>query len=319
MNVNDFRVFDEMSKSIQRLGEKWKAATMDKNERTTYAGVQKEMQRLKFFISNERAEIEQQLKQLGDTWSAKVIEEKRYKLTKDFSTFTTEIITAQKQAVRNLATHKKEKIADMLATAPTESQLHLLEALKMRDDIDTVELNSILPTFFDNYQAMKVLQTISKKNGVTLSMPSQMDCRAMFENVDKVTEYLLRACDELDKSKDKSDMRYRAFFTVNNAEPNKQFDPYYSEFIDMFDTVPQLQDCKTAKTELTPTERIKVEYYYRDLLGLDMSNEANKIKVLKRTQEVISKHPESVEMLSVSPYAEYVQEIIDMSSRGTEQ
>ncbi len=318
MNVNDFRVFDEMSKSIQRLGEKWKDATKSKNESTTYAGVQKELQALKFFISNERADIDAQLKELGNTWAAKVIEEKRAKLSKDFAVLSANIIAAQKQAIRELATHKKEKIAEMLSTAPTAAQLRLLEVLKMREDLDTVELNSILPSFFDNYQAMKVLQMIGKKNGITLSMPSQMDCRAMFANIDKATEYLLGACEQIDKSKDKTDLKYHAFFTVNGAEPDKQYDPQYAPFIEMFDTIPQLQDCKTEKTELTPTERVQIEYYYRDLAGLDMSNEANKIKVLKRTKEIVDKHPESVTALSVSPYAEYAKEVIEMNTHEKE-
>lgn len=118
----------------------------------------------------------------------------------------------------------------MLCSAPSEKQLRLLSALQMRGDVDSLEVHHILPIFFENYQSMRVLQAISEQNGIVLHLPVQLDCHTMFDTLKKASDYLLAACNELSKKWDNMDVKFRAFYTSNDKEPDKQYDPLYQSY-----------------------------------------------------------------------------------------
>ena len=78
----------------------------------------------------------------------------------------------------------------------------------------------------------------------------------------------------------------------------------------MLDYVPQLQDFIAMKTSLTPVEKARIDWYYRDL-----SKGASEIEIEQYTKEVMEKHPEVVELLKLSDYSEYV-EIVETSYKS---
>jgi hypothetical protein len=267
------------------------------------------MQNLYFFISNERANLDSELNELKDVWSNKVIAERRRKLISEFDEMVKGAVEATRQDVETLTSAKMDKIGDMLATAPSEEQLRLLSALQMREDIDYTEITHILPVFFENYQAMRVLSAIGKHNGIALRLPSQLDCRTLFETLNEATDYLLKACDELSKEWKDVSIPYHAFLTVNPEEKDRQYDPHYQQYIDLFDYTPQLQDCKAEKQYLSQSEKAKIDWYFRDIAALNPEDAGDHAVILHRVEEVLTAHPEEKELLRFSQYADYVAEV----------
>lgn len=311
MNVNgkNYKSFEQLSMDIRTLKESWKNASADKDRKRTFAGIQQEMQNLYFFLTNERANLDAELDKLKDVWSNKVIAERREKLIGEFNEMVKGAVKAIRQDIETLTSTKMDKIGDMLATAPSEEQLRLLSALQMRKDIDYTEIIHILPVFFENYQAMKVLSAIGERNGVALELPSQLDCRTMFDMLNEATDYLLRACDELPKEWKDLSITYHAFFTVNPKEKGKQYDPRYQQYIDLFDYTPQLQDCKAEKQYLSQDEKAKIDWYFRDIATLNPSDAGDHAIILHRVEEVLAAHPEEKDLLKLSQYADYVAEV----------
>ena len=209
---------------------------------------------------------------------------------------------SSKQDIAILTSSKFEKIGDMLCTAPTDEQLRLLKALQMRGDVDSVEVHHILPIFFENYQSMRVLQAISEQNGIKLHLPVQLDCREMFDTLNEASNYLLAACNEFSKKWDNMDIRFHAFYTVNEDEKDKQYDPVYQRYIDLFDNTPQLQEVTAEKQRLSKGELARINWYMRDVKGLDISNPADCITIIEKINDVVKEHPDMVNLFKLSEY-----------------
>ena len=309
VNVNDYKSFDQLAQEIRGLNDKWKSATSKANKEMTFAGIQRQMQSLRFFISNERRELDRELNKLRELWSGKVMAERGAELIKAFDEMVLNAVEATKQDIAELSSRKLEKIGNMLATAPTEAQLRLLSALNMRGDLDSLEVHHILPVFFDNYHAMKVLKTISEENGIVLNLPVQLDCRTLFDGLNEATDYLMGACDELAKKSKDIHISYHAFFTSNPKEKDKQYDPLYQQYIDLLDTTPQLQECQTQKDHLSRNEEARVDWYLREISTLDPTEPGDYTAILKRVSDVMEQHPEMVGLLKLSKYKGYVEEV----------
>ena len=183
-----------------------------------------------------------------------------------------------------------------------DEQLRLLKALQMRGDVDSVEVHHILPIFFENYQSMRVLQAVSEQNGIKLRLPVQLDCRKMFNTLNEASNYLLAACNEFSKKWDNMDIRFHAFYTVNEDEKDKQYDPVYQRYIDLFDNTPQLQEVKAEKQRLSKGELARINWYMRDVKGLDISNPADCITIIKKINDVVKEHPDMVTLFKLSEY-----------------
>ena len=304
MSYKKFDTFEELERSIRRVGDKWSAVNNDTDNSTRYKNQWVMLNLLDQFVETEKKLYREKINDMRGTYAANFLAEQERKLFAEFNSFI-EGEKAQKKAdIKALAEKKQNKVIGMLTTTPSTEQVRLLNILQMRNDIDVVELHHILPTFFDNYQAMRVLDTIGKSNGITLKIPTQLDCRIMFENIKTATEYLLRAVDEIGKPKKYRDAKYDAFFTYNADDPEKCYDPIFRNIIEVFDTVPQLNDCKTEKTGLNSIEQTKIDWYFRD------ANTENEQKLIEYTESVITTHPEIVPLLKYTPYGEYLDIII---------
>lgn len=321
IDVKDYKTFEQLSSDIRQLDKKWKETTARANKKLTFAGIQKQMQTSYVFITNERKYLNEDINTLRELWSNKVIAEQREKLVSQFNDMVNSIIEAAKQDITALISSKMEKIGEMLTTAPTEEQLRLLSALQMRGDVDSVEVYHILPVFFENYQSMRVLQAIGEQNGLMFHLPVQLDCRTMFNTLNEASDYLLGACNELSKKWDNMDIKYHAFFTTNSSEKDKQYDPVYQHYIDLFDSTPQLQEVKTEKQRLSKVELARINWYMREVKGLDITNPVDHITIALKVEDVIKEHPDMRELFLLSEYKDMITEVskpLDSESKETE-
>lgn len=309
VDVTNYKSFEDLSESIKQLNENWKALTANSDRKSSFAGIQREMIHTHLFIMNERKDLLADVEKLKDVYSEKVIAERREKLLAQFDEMVQAVIEATKQDIKALSSSKLEKIGDMLGEAPSEGQLRLLSALQMREDMDAVELHHILPVFFDNYQSMRVLNAISEQNGILLNLPVQLDARTMFDTLNEATDYLLAACNEIAKPWENMNVMYHAFYTHNEEEKDKQYDPTYQRFIDMFDNTPQLQEVKAEKQHLSKGEKARIDWYMREVKGLDASNPSDYMTILKHMNDVAKEHPEMIALFTMSEYKDLVREI----------
>ncbi|MCH4153359.1 MAG: hypothetical protein LKF32_01750 [Mageeibacillus sp.] len=305
-DMKKYKSFEQLASDIKNLNEQWKNVKIDANKELTFAGIQKKIQNIHTFIANERKTLNSDIDNLKELWSAKVVEEHKQELTQQFEEMVQTLIQSERKEIATLISSKMNKIEEMISTAPTEDQLRLLQALQMRGDLDLVEVTHILPMFFGNYQAMKVLQSVSERNGFQLHTPVQLDCREMYETLNEANDFLMGACNEVSKKINNMTIEYHAFYTVNSKESDKQYDPKYQQYIDLFDTTPQLQDCKTEKTALSPTEKARVDWYFREVAALDPTTPGDDTTILNKVSEVIKNNPDIAELLPYTEYEDYV-------------
>jgi hypothetical protein len=268
------------------------------------------MQDYRFFISNERKILNEKIDDLSSTWSAAVIEKKRKALNDEFDNLAKSIEKSVRNDITTLVRAKKEAFADMLATPPTTDQLNLISALRMRgDSVSTLELTLIMPSLFGNYQAMANLQALGVQSGNNITLPVQLDCRTMFENLNNAEEYLLKVGEYVAASENDLPIQYHAFYTVNPEEKESHFDPTYNEFVELLDTVPQLNEVEISKTSLSDSESSIVNYLFKEVANLNPEDSGEDLKILKHTQKVMTEHPDTIEMLKLSKYKDYVAEV----------
>lgn len=296
--------FIEMEQLVNRLVDSriaWDGSERAIKQPNSYFGIWETMNNSRAFYANERNDLETQYKEMLDKYNPNRVAEYKRKGMDEFDKTLAVATHKFRTMITNFTESKHKEVTKMLRTAPTESMKNLLETLKMRDDLDAVELHDILPLCYENYHALRALQVISRQNGVTLTVPVQMDCATMHKTIDEAKDYLIGACDEMYKPQDKLSIKYHAFFCVNPDEKGKVLDPVYQHMIDVLDYIPQLQDIATTKTSLNQLETIKVDWLYRNL-----PEKSSKTQIAQYTKEVMKTHPNEVEILKMSPYAEYV-------------
>lgn len=309
-NTAVFKDFDELQRSIVATRREWENGThslMPKRP-DTYYGIWKELNNSRFFWSNEYRDAMTTFDGFKGLYDAKLIASKKQDYNNEHTKMTAAATASYRSMIKEFTKKQHDNVRKMVRTAPTESIRNLLEVLKMRDDLSPVELQDILPIAFDNYHALRTLQTIARQNGIALTVPVQLDCVEMHKVIDKAHDYLTDACDELFKPKDKV-LHYRDFFTVNPDEPDKVYSPVYADYIAVLDTVPQLQDVSAKKSGLSISEKQKIDWYFRDL-----PENANKTRVAEFVRDVMQKHPEDIPLLKLSQYAESV-EIVEAADK----
>lgn len=310
----DFEEFDVLQQRIRSNAEKHKAQMEKADKAQTYKGIADRLNNAKFFLQNERNEVNDRIAELREKYSNKVIDSKRVEIRNEYNSLVNQEKTAVQKEIQDLTESKINLVEEMLTTPPTNTQLNLLRVLEMRSDIDSVELQSVVPAFFDNYNAMRVLQNIGEKNGVHITLPVQMNAREMFNEISRANRFLIGACEQLATEWKEMPLQYHAFFTVDKDNPDYVQDPQYRDFVATLDSVAQLQEVKAEKTALTPSEQVKIDYYFRDIADTDLSS----IEALKHTQEVMTQHPEDVVLLKLSKYKDLVTEVEENATRNTE-
>lgn len=301
INTNNIKDFERIRTSIQDARIAWENGTLKPGKTNSCTDIWREMNRYRFFLQNEHNDKYADFDKLGNLYNAAVVAREKKHFDEEYVKLTAVVSSAFRKMISEFTEEKHKQVVKMVRTAPTESMRNLLETLKMRDDLDAVELHDIMPLFYENYHAMRALQAIGRQNGITLVVPVQMDATVMHSTIDRAAEYLNGAVDEMLKPKSRT-THYNDFFTVDDTRKDKIFAPIYEEIVAILDTVPQLQDFTAHKTALSPLEKAKIDWYFHDV-----PENANKTQLAKHTKEVMEKHPDDVSLLKLSKYAEYVE------------
>lgn len=191
-----FKDFDELQHSITESRKAWENGTnaqMVKNV-DTYHGIWKELNSSRFFWSNEHKDSMDKFNELETVYAPSVVVSKKREYENEYVKMTAAATATYRAMIEKFTTKQHDKVRKMVRTAPTESQKNLLEVLKMRDDLSQVELQDVLPATYDNYNALKTLESIARQNGITLTVPVQLDCAEMHKTIDKAHDYLMGAC-----------------------------------------------------------------------------------------------------------------------------
>lgn len=300
---NTFKDLEELNRSMVESRKAWEDGKISPNRTDSYLGIWREMNHYRQFIENEQKDYDKRFREMGEVYNPSIVAEHKNRFKDDFSKMTIVVIATFHKMITEFTKKKHEQVTKMVRTAPSESMLNLLETLKLRDDLDTVELHDIMPVFYENYHGIRALQAIGRQNGIMLNVPVQMDCTSMHSMIDEAKDFLLGACNEMFKPKTHT-TRYNSFFTVNENQKDKVYSPEYEKYVKVLDYVPQLQDFIVTKTSLTPVEKAKIEWYYRDL-----SENATKTEIAMYTKNVMEKHPEDIGLLKLSNYSEYVETV----------
>lgn len=308
MNTNKIKDFERIHTTTQNALAEWEKGAIKPGKVDTYAGIWKEMNHYRYFMQNERNDQYAEFDRLGNLYNPSVVAREKSRFDGEFEKLSAVVRSAFQKMINDFTAERHKKVTTMLRTAPTESMRNLLETLKMRDDLDEVELYDIMPLFYENYNAMRALQSIARQNGITLNTPVQMDATAMHKIIDNAADYLMGAVDEMLKTKNTT-THYNDFFTVNDAEKDKIYAPTYENVVSVLDTVPQLQDYAVKKTALSPLEKAKIDWYYRDVPA-----NANKTQLAQHTKAVMEEHPDDVAILKLSKYSEFV-EIVEAADK----
>lgn len=302
--------FERIQTTIRATRELWEKGKIKPGKTNSYIDIWRKMNHYKDFMTNERKDYDREFGRLSDLYNPTVIAQEKNHFNDEYGKLSAVVTAAFRNTINSFTEENHKRVSTMVCTAPSASMRDLLETLKMRDDLSESELYDIMPMFYENYHAMRALQSIARQNGISLITPVQMDSVAMHEIIDKAADYLRGACAELLTPKsDKT--RYNDFFTTNPEEKDTIYAPAYQELVSVLDTVPQLQDFTATKTSLSPLEKAKIDWYYRDT-----PKDTNLTQLAQRTKEIMEKHPEDIGLLKLSKYAECVETV---ESAGTEE
>lgn len=308
-----FTEIKALKDTIKQNWEKHNLEMEKKDPEQTFLGIQKKIYNTHFFMENEKKELNNKVDELRKDFSEERVNENRASLLKDYNAMVENEKTALRKEISDLIKRKKEMLYEMLTTPPTDSQLNLLKALEMRSDITANELLSMAPAFFENYNALKVLENVGEKNGISLTLPVQMDVKQMQDNITKAANLLSGALEYLATPQRKIPIQYHAFYSSDPSKPDFIQDPQYREIAFSLDNVPQLREVKANKTKLTPSEKARIDYYFRDVAEIDKSS----VEVLKHTQKVMSEHPGDIELLKLSDYKNLVTEVQEAATNNS--
>lgn len=297
--------FQTIMTTIQQISDKWNKVSISEKNLNSFTGMQKHLQLSRTFLQNEWKDVEAELKKISDTkiYDPSYISKRRKEIEDRYQQTREAVVSGIQKDIQNMVANKFKRLDKMLAEIPTQEQLALLQTIQMRGrNISKGELMKLMPHFFGNYQAMMILETVAEAAGHKIHTPMSGNVMDLYGELDRGGEYLKRAALEIVKP-GKPDMAMRAFFySDTNA------DPMYQRFIDTFDVPTQLQDY-TISTALSEAEQAQVNAYFRQLDGLDPTNWADNLSILRITQQVMKAHPDDIPMMKRSQYSRYVREV----------
>jgi len=316
--------FIPIMRAVEAMRRKWvddhKTGT---NDLKSVHGIHKQMRVARQFVENERRDYEGKIRSLGNRLNSSYIQRERRSIDDKFTEMKEEVIRGVKQDIRNFVMHKTEQLDRMLATPPTASQLSLLQALQMRSkNLSRAELIRLIPVFYQNYEAMRILDDIAESAGYPIHalQLSGIDCTditALYDKLDEVGEYLMIAADEIGRP-GKPEPTFRAFYYINPEDPNEyDADVKLYQFKQIFDRIPQLQDFTVA--ELSNAEAAMIDSYFKPIADVDDSTTVGQLRILRHCLEVYRDHKEDVALIMKSKYARYMAEAMEHQKKNEEQ
>ena len=297
-----------------KLSTEWEAASVNFDKESKFSGLQHRLQKERAFLLSQKRRLNESVEAFRTVYNNEKTHFYERELLQEYDAMKEKHVQAAKQEVRAFIDSKNALFDNMLKTPPTDTQNRLLQVLVMRGaTVTRREYNRLLPAFFGNYHAMKALQTIAETSGVRVDIPAQYDATVLMDSIGNAETYLNAACDQLGNTGKAFDLRYHAFYTVDESNPDFIQDPAYREIVNLFDAVPQLNSIGIVKESLTPTETARVNTYMESIEGM------NETQVLQHVQKVITEHPEDIEIMKLSQYADYVKTVQDAATNATAQ
>ena len=119
MAYNDFRSFEELERSIKKVGEKWVSESYNLDGEGTYKGQWAQLVTLDRFIKTEQANTKKKLNEMKGTYSDAFLREHGQRIEAELKQFVEKAKEEQRNNVRELAEKKHKKVVEMLTATPT--------------------------------------------------------------------------------------------------------------------------------------------------------------------------------------------------------
>lgn len=119
MAYNDFRSFEELERSIKKVGEKWVSQSYNLDGEGTYKGQWAQLVTLDSFIKTEQANTKKKLNEMKGTYSDAFLREHGQRIEAELKQFVEKAKEEQRNNVRELAEKKHKKVVEMLTATPT--------------------------------------------------------------------------------------------------------------------------------------------------------------------------------------------------------
>jgi len=306
--------FEAIARTSEQLEEKWAEKKVSVLNKNSFTGIQQELKTMRRFLQNEKAERDKLFSQMASekVYDPSHIDSRRRVLDAEFQKTKENVIESAKVDIRALIEFKLKKLDKMLVSVPSKEQITLLEVLKLRNgNISLGELRKMLPFFYSNYQSMRIFETIAAAAGHHIETPISDDVMDMYGELDRAGDYLLQAADALKDLSKINGGRYGAFYYEDKSGGNA--DITYWRFVELFDRAAQLQEYKIS-TALSEAEQTQVNHYFKELDGLNPSNAADNITILRITDKIMREHPDDISLLKRSQWGKYVREIEELNS-----
>lgn len=303
--MNDFEAIIRFSDGLQA---KWNETANNPDDKNTFTGLQKQIKQMHALLRNERHDREQEYQKIMNDGrlTPDYIGKQRVKLDKQYHKMESMVVSGLRKDIEKMIADKLAKLDRMLVEAPSPNQVALLNAIQLRGkNISRGELMKMLPTFFRNYQSMKIFETLANAAGYRIPTPfSETDIVDLYALLDQGGNYLLECLGQVGKD---TIHLHRAFF-FDNADAPGNADAEFQKFIDHFDVPVQLQTRTIGK--LTAAEEAVINSFFSDVDGLDP--EKDSVTILRSVQKILHKHPEDIDKMMKSKYAQLVAEVQEL-------
>ena len=239
-----------------------------------------------------KAEL-QEIKTKG-IYAVSYIQNKQKEFAEEEERVANECVENFKKAYKEVLETKKNAVDDMLATAPTQEQLNLLQSLQMQgNSLTKDEISRITPKLSDNYRAIKTLQTIAKKIGFNILLPPQFDLDEINSNLKYAEYYLEERANDLKRPKSQWHLDSDCFFGPPEYPDNR-----WNAVVEVLDGTIQTTPVIEPVKKLTETETTILKNLFANKQGEELT---------KAVTEA-AKSPNMADLISRSEYAEHITE-----------
>ena len=227
-------------------------------------------------------------------YAVSYIQNKQKEFAAEEERVANECIENFKKAYKEVLETKRNAVDDMLATAPTQEQLNLLQSLQMQgNSLTKEEIAIITPKLSDNYRAIKTLQTIAKKIGFNVILPPQFDFDEINTQLKYAENYLEERANDLKRPKLQWHLDSDCFFGPPEYPDNR-----WNAVVEVLDGTIQTTPVIEPVKKLTETETTILKNVFADKQGEELT---------KAVTEA-AKSPNMADLISRSEYAEHITE-----------
>ena len=134
-NTAIFKDFDELQRSITETRRAWENGTIAqmRKKADTYHGIWEELNRSRFFWSNEYKDAMKRFKESENTFAPAVIASRQQAYNDEHTKMTAAATASYRSMIKEFTKKQHDNVRKMVRTAPSESVKNLLEVLQGLD------------------------------------------------------------------------------------------------------------------------------------------------------------------------------------------